>query len=74
VSDAVLLEEQGVPTILLCHDALEPEARAQLAGKGAPDLPVLIVDQPQGERIREDAQRRAREVARQLAQRFGDPN
>jgi hypothetical protein len=46
VSDAVTLELEGVPTIMIGHTTFEGAARVHAKARGLPELPMLIHEPP----------------------------
>lgn len=44
--DALELEWAGIPSLLICHSALQPSAAAIARIAGHPDYPMFIVDYP----------------------------
>jgi hypothetical protein len=46
VSDAVTIEKEGLPTIMIGHTTFEGAARVHAKARGVPELPMLITAPP----------------------------
>ena len=44
--DAAAIDQMGIRTVLLAHDAFEAAAKVGLRALGVPDLPLVIIRQP----------------------------
>ncbi|MBI4307626.1 MAG: hypothetical protein HY684_02345 [Chloroflexi bacterium] len=56
------MEKKGIPAVLIAHDRFEAAARAQARALGLPDLPVIVVPQPQSWTTKEEEVQHANEA------------
>jgi hypothetical protein len=64
VWDAIRLEKEGVPTVVVVHDVFAEAARKQAKAGGIPDLRLVVYSQP----LPGETQAQARASARQVAE------
>jgi len=66
VWDAIRLEKEGIPTVVVVHDVFAEAARGQAKAGGIPDLRVLVFPQPPPGETEDQARASARQVAEAL--------
>jgi hypothetical protein len=71
VWDAIRLEQEGIPTVVVVHDVFEEAARRQAASGGIPDLRMIVFPQPPPQEDDDHARASAEVVARSLEKAVG---
>ncbi|HEY0120281.1 MAG TPA: hypothetical protein VGC14_00735, partial [Rhizobium sp.] len=66
VADGVALEAQGIPTATVISTAFSRAARAQAAGRGVPDLPIVEIPHPMHTATAEQVTERAANAIKTL--------
>jgi len=69
VWDAIRLEQEGIPAVVVVHDVFAEAARGQAKAGGIPDLRLLVYSQPPPGETEEQARTSAQRVA-EAFQRF----
>lgn len=70
VADGVRLERLGLPSAVVCTEAFEATSRAMAEHEGDPDHPFVLTGHPVANLSDEQIQKRAGELASQVAQRL----
>jgi len=66
VWDAIRLEREGIPAVVVVHDVFAEAAREQAKAGGIPALRLLIYSQPPPGETEEQARASARQMAEAL--------
>ena len=61
--DAIRLEGEGIPTVVVVHNVFAEAAKKQAKAGGIPDLRLLVYSQPLPGETQDQARASAREVA-----------
>lgn len=64
--DAVSLEDQGCPSVLVCTDVFLHTARAHAEQLGLPDLPVVAIPNPLSGLSEDEVKHRAQDALRPI--------
>lgn len=64
--DAIRLEQEGIPTVVVVHDVFAEAARQQATAGGIPALRFIVYSQPQPGETEDQAQDSARQVSEAL--------